>query len=359
MEVVTVVGTRPEIIKMAPVIRAVSENEKLTTYLVHTDQHYDESLSQSFFSALELPAPDEHLDVGSGTHHDQTAAGLRKVGTLVDQRTPAAVLAQGDTNAVLSTAIATSKTRASFGHVEAGLRSFDWRMPEEINRIVADAVADFMFVPTQTALANLREEGRADRAYLMGNTIVDACLAHEPIAQQKSDILSELGLEAISYAVATIHRPLNTDNKTRLQRILTALDEASVPVVFPVHPRTHVAIDALNFTPDDALKLIRPLDYLDFLKLLSDSVTIVTDSGGIQEEASVLEIPCLTVRPNTERPETVAAGVNRLVEPADLASELETVVTDSAERAAMTGHTGLYGEGDSGRQIASVLAKEL
>lgn len=359
MEVVIIVGTRPEIIKMAPIIRALSRVDKTTFYLVHTDQHYDEALSGSFFSVLELPEPDEHFAVGSGTHHEQTSQALQRIGALVDDRAPAAVLAQGDTNAVLSTAIAASKTSAAFGHVEAGLRSFDWTMPEEINRLVADAVADFAFAPTETAITNLQDEGRGNRAYLTGNTIVDACLSHKPIAQRKSDILSKLGLTPDSYAVATIHRPFNTDQEARLQRIISSLDSASIPVIFPAHPRTQTAIDDLNIEPNNSLLFAPPLNYLDFLKLIGNSLVVVTDSGGVQEEASILEVPCLTVRPNTERPETVEVGVNKLVEPDELRTELETLVTDTDERAAMTGHQDLFGDGDAAQQIVDIIISEL
>lgn len=359
MDIVIVVGTRPEIIKMAPVIRELSRSDEITCYLAHTDQHYDDSLSGSFFSTLELPDPDEHLAVGSGTHHAQTARGIDAVGTLIEERNPEAVLAQGDTNAVLSTAIATSKTSSAFGHIEAGLRSFDWTMPEEINRTVADTVADFAFAPTESAIENLRNEGREESAYMTGNTIVDACLAHEPIAQQKSTILSELGVEPDSYVVATVHRPFNTDHEERLTRILSSLDDLSVPVVFPVHPRTQAAIDAVAFTPSNSLTLVDPLDHLDFLKLLTNSLSVVTDSGGVQEEASILEVPCLTVRPNTERPETVEAGVNRLVHPDKLHAELETLPSDSAELAAMTGSHDLYGDGNAGRRIVETLVSQL
>jgi UDP-N-acetylglucosamine 2-epimerase (non-hydrolysing) len=359
MEIVIIVGTRPEIIKMAPIIRALSRVDKTTFYLVHTDQHYDEALSGSFFSVLELPEPDEHFAVGSGTHHEQTSQALQRIGALLDERAPAAVLAQGDTNAVLSTAIAASKTSAAFGHVEAGLRSFDWTMPEEINRLVADAVADFAFAPTETAMTNLQDEGRGNRAYLTGNTIVDACLSHKPIAQRKSDILSKLGLTPDSYAVATIHRPFNTDQEARLQRIISSLDSASIPVIFPVHPRTQTTIDNLDIEPNNSLLFVPPLGYLDFIKLIDNSLVVVTDSGGVQEEASILEVPCLTVRPNTERPETVEVGVNKLVEPDELRTELETLVTDTDERAAMTGHQDLFGDGDAAQQIVDIIISEL
>lgn len=359
MEIVTVVGTRPEIIKMAPVLRALSRTNDANYYLVHTNQHYDDSLSQSFFSSLELPDPDQNLGIGSGTHHEQTAKGIEKIGALIDRRRPAAVLAQGDTNAVLSAAVAASKASSSFGHVEAGLRSFDWSMPEEINRIVADSVSDFAFAPTETAMRNLRNEGRGEHAYLTGNTVVDACLEHEPIAQRKSDALKDLGIEPSSYVVATIHRPLNTDNEDRLRRILSSLDNASLTIVFPVHPRTQSVIDDIGFTPSDALELVAPLDYLDFIKVLSNSLVVVTDSGGIQEEASILEIPCLTVRPNTERPETVDVGANKLVTPNELPTELEALINSVERREAMKGHNDLYGDGNAGEMIIDILASEL
>jgi UDP-N-acetylglucosamine 2-epimerase (non-hydrolysing) len=344
---------------MAPVIRSLAKSEEARAYIIHTDQHYDETLSESFFSVLELPTPDRHLGVGSGTHHAQTAAGIRKIGAMVDSRAPAAVLAQGDTNAVLSTAIATSKTRSAFGHVEAGLRSFDWAMPEEINRIVADAVAEFAFAPNETAMTNLRREGRDDRAYLTGNPVVDACLANTPIAERKSEILSELALQPGSYVVATIHRPFNTDRDDRLRQTLSSLSDVSVPVVFPVHPRTEAAMDGMDSAPGGALKFVSPLDYLDFIKLLNNSLLVVTDSGGVQEEAAILEVPCLTVRPNTERPETVEAGVNRLVSPDELLEEIQSLVSTRDERAAMIGHQGLFGDGDAGQKIVDVLISEL
>jgi UDP-N-acetylglucosamine 2-epimerase (non-hydrolysing) len=359
MEIVTVVGTRPEIIKMAPVIRALSQTNNVSCHLVHTNQHYDNSLSQTFFSALELPAPDRNLGIRSGTHYEQTGEGIKKIGALIDERKTPAVLAQGDTNAVLSAAIATSKTSSAFGHVEAGLRSFDWTMPEEINRIVADSVSDFAFAPTDTAMTNLRNEDRGDYAYLTGNTIVDACLEHEPIAQRKSNALTELGVEPEAYIVATVHRPLNTDNEDRLRRVLSSLDNASLPVVFPVHPRTQTVIDELDFTADGALELVSPFDYLDFIKILSNSLAVVTDSGGIQEEASILEIPCFTVRPNTERPETVAVGVNELVQPNELLTELEGVIDLAERREAMKGHDDLYGDGSAGKKIVDIIISEL
>ena len=358
-EVLLVVGTRPEIIKSAPVVRAIAESSALTPTLLHTGQHYDAALSADFFEALDLPAPEEVLEVGSGSQAEQTAAGLEGIEQTITERDPAAVLAQGDTNAVLSAALATAKLPPVFGHVEAGIRSFDRSMPEEVNRVLADGVADLAFVPTEDATNNLAAEGIAGEVFLTGNTVVDACRAHAPIAAQRSDVLPRLDLEEEGFVVATIHRPHNTDRPERLQRTLDALDGASVPVVLPAHPRTAAAIDDLGCCPTSALSVIEPLGYLDFLRALDSARMAVTDSGGIQEEASILGTPCLTVRPNTERPETVRAGVNELLEPAALDERLDSLLGDDAARAAMTGHPGLYGDGTAGEQIASILAERV
>ncbi|MFC7164559.1 non-hydrolyzing UDP-N-acetylglucosamine 2-epimerase [Halospeciosus flavus] len=358
-EVLFVLGTRPEIVKTAPVLRAVADEPELTPAVVHTGQHYDDELSGDFFRTLGLPEPDEHLSVGSASHAVQTADALADVEEVVRRREPAAVLAQGDTNAVLSAAVATSKLDPVFGHVEAGLRSDDRSMPEEVNRVLADRVADFAFAPTADAAANLDAEGLDERVYVTGNTVVDACLEHRPIAARESDALDRFDLREGEYAVATVHRPRNTDDPDRLRDILEALDTRAFPVVFPVHPRTADAVEAFEFEPSGSLILTDPLDYLDFLDLLATARVVATDSGGVQEEASILSTPCLTVRPNTERPETVAAGVNELVEPGELAEHLDTVYGDDERHDAMCGATDLYGDGDAGERIAEILATEV
>lgn len=352
-ELAVVVGTRPEIIKMAPVIRAAAGQFDL--HLVHTGQHYDEEMSGAFFESLDLPTPDENLSIGSGSQAEQTAAALVGVETMLTERDPAAVLALGDTNAVLSTSLAASKLPSAFGHVEAGLRSFDRTMPEEVNRVVSDHVADFSFAPTEQAVAHLDDEGITAGVFQTGNTIVDACREHVPLAEERSNVLADLAVEEGEYVAATIHRPSNTDDPERLRAVMDALDGASVPVILPVHPRTRSVLDERGYEPAGSLRLVEPLDYLDFLKLLANARVAVTDSGGIQEEASILEVPCLTVRPNTERPETVEAGVNALVEPDALSSRLKTLLESEAERDAMTGHPDLYGDGRAGEHIVDVL----
>jgi UDP-N-acetylglucosamine 2-epimerase (non-hydrolysing) len=358
-----VVGTRPELIKMAPICRALSA-AGWQVRLVHTGQHYDETLSDAFFETLGLPTPETNLGVGSGSHAAQTARTMVGVERLLDANSttdvnpPTVVLAQGDTNAVVGAALATSKTPVPFAHVEAGLRSGDREMPEEVNRIVADQVADLLFVPTDDARDNLQREGVGDRetqqVHVTGNTVVDACLAHREVAERESSILADLDLSPDTFVLATIHRPRNTDEHPRLRRIVGALDGAPFPVVLPAHPRTRRAMDDADVRPTGSLRVTDPLDYLDFLRLLDTARVVVTDSGGVQEEASVLETPCLTVRPTTERPETVAAGVNELVSPPALAGRLRTVFESDAE--SMVGATGLYGDGQAGERIVGLLS---
>lgn len=358
-DVLIILGTRPEIIKLAPLIRAIDKSNKLSGQIVHTGQHYDDELSEAFFRSLQLPNPDEQLHVGSGTQGEQTADALEKIEGVIAQRSPDVVIALGDTNAVLSAALATSKMKPSFGHVEAGIRSFDRTMPEEVNRVLADQVSDFAFAPTETAAENLDNEGVVGETWVVGNTVVDACFEHTPIAEKESSILDQIDLKKGEYAVATIHRPRNTDNRDRLVQIIEALDEQEFPVIFPIHPRTKNALEAVDITHGGALSLIEPLDYLDFLKLLNNSRVVVTDSGGVQEEASILEIPCLTVRPNTERPETVEAGVNQLLEPDELQERLATVYRDATVLEDMTGYPNLYGDGNSAAKIVSILENKL
>lgn len=357
-EVALVVGTRPEIIKMAPVIRAVLRSDKLDLRLIHSNQHYDSTMSEAFFESLKLPFPNENLEIERGSHAVQTASGMIKVEEILADE-PDVILGQGDTNTVLSTALAAAKSTVPFGHVEAGIRSFDRTMPEEVNRVVADNVCDFAFAPTETAVQNLKNEGITKNVYKTGNTIVDACLEHREIADKKSTVLDDFDLQKHEYVAVTVHRPKNTDDRERFSRILTALDNTDVPVVFPAHPRAKQALDDVGFTPSATFDVVEPLDYLDFLKLEQYARVIVTDSGGIQEEASILEVPCLTVRPNTERPETIEAGVNELVPPEKLQERLQHLCSDASLRESMTGHPDLYGTGDAGTRICTILEESL
>lgn len=355
--VTVVVGTRPEFIKMSPVIEAIETRNDTRLRLVHTGQHYDETLSATFFETFDLPTPDEYLGIGSGSHAKQTAEALVEIENDLVETDPDVVLAQGDTNAVVSAALATAKTDVRFGHVEAGIRSFDRSMPEEVNRVVADHLSDFRFVPTSTAIENLTSEGITEGVYATGNTVVDAYQTYYRDADRPTAVNEAFGVEPNDYVVATIHRPHNTDDRERLQTILAALDNHQAPVIFPVHPRTREAIERIGFEPGGTLEFHPPADYLDFLNVLANARLAVTDSGGVQEEAAVLEVPCLTVRPNTERPETVRAGVNELVEPASLFDRLQAVYESEYE--SMVGATTLYGDGTAGEQIVGVLQDEL
>lgn len=356
-EVVFILGTRPEIIKTAPVLREIRKNGKIESYVVHTNQHYDHNMSGTFFESLNLQSPDKHLEVGSGTHAEQTADGLVAVEQILKSREPEAVLAQGDTNAVLSTAIAASKLPVDFCHIEAGIRSFDRSMPEEMNRVLADNVADLCFTPTPQAVENLHAEGVKNGVYETGNTVVDACLEHRSIAESESKILERLELHHGGYAVTTIHRASNTDDRDRLSTILKGLESQDYPVIFPCHPRTRSIIDEIGFDSSGSLRIIDPLDYLDFLKLMMNARLVVTDSGGIQEEASILQIPCLTVRSNTERQETVEAGVNRLIEPDLVGDMMSELFFNDDQHDEMRGAPDLYGDGNSGEQIVRILEK--
>lgn len=357
-ELVFTLGTRPEIIKLAPVIREVENRDNLSAYVIHTGQHYDSELTDVFFENLGLSSPDEYLDVGSGSQGEQTADTITGVEEIVLDREPEIVGALGDTNAVLGTAIAVSKTPASFAHIEAGIRSYDRTMPEEVNRVLADQIGDLNFAPTQTSLQNLENEGIPDDVYLVGNTIVDACVEHSEIAEKQSNILEKMDVSEEKYAVATIHRPRNTDNIDRLEEIIQGLANQTFPVIFPVHPRTEAVLENTNVKDKRNLHIVDPLDYIDFLKLLKNSRLVVTDSGGIQEEASILEIPCLTVRPNTERPETIDAGVNELITPSQVGLHMSEIYNDREARNRMKGASDLYGDGEASSKIVDIISSK-
>ena len=310
-----ILGTRPEIIKMSPIIREC-EARNLDYFILHTGQHYSYEMDRAFFEDLELPEPKYNLDVGSGTHAEQTGRIMTGIERILLEEKPEIVLVQGDTNTVLAGALAASKLHIKVGHVEAGLRSFDRRMPEEINRVVADHISDLLFPPTETAKKNLIEEGiPEEKIFVTGNTIVDAVEQNLAIAQRKGGLLQELGLTAKGFFLVTAHRAENVDNKQRLEGILQGLEairnEFSLPIVFPMHPRTAKMVQAFGLSLD-GIKVTKPLGYLDFLQLEANARLVLTDSGGLQEESCILGVPCVTLRDNTERPETVEVGANVL-----------------------------------------------
>jgi len=354
MKIAIVIGTRPEIIKMAPVIDEIKK-KNIEFSIIHTGQHYDHEMSQQFFQDLELPRPDHNIGVGSGTHAKMTAAMMKGLEDILKEENPDIVMVQGDTNAVLAGALVASKMHIPVGHVEAGLRSFDKTMPEEINRIVADTCTHIYYAPTEKAALNLLFEGACpDNIIITGNTIVDACLRNLKIAKRKSKI----NLPSDKIITLTMHRAENVDNKTRLESIIHALLELDeFLIIFPVHPRTRKNLEKFHLykllAKAEHIKLLKPLGYLDFLLLLSNSYAVLTDSGGLQEEAITLNIPCLTLRYNTERPETVEAGGNILVgaDKKRIIDTLKLIQEDQNFRRKMINAPNPYGDGKASEKI--------
>jgi UDP-N-acetylglucosamine 2-epimerase (non-hydrolysing) len=320
LKVINVVGARPNFMKVAPIVAAMKQRPaKFQPLVVHTGQHYDAAMSDSFFRDLKLPEPDVHLGVGSGSHAAQTAAVMERFEPVVLREKPDWVLVVGDVNSTLACALVCVKLGIKVAHVEAGLRSRDRTMPEEINRILTDQIADLLLTPSEDAGANLRAEGiPAERIRFVGNVMIDSLLQNLELARE-SRAKAELGVADAEYAVLTLHRPSNVDERETFVRILAALESIAqrLPVIFPVHPRTRKTIAELGLSERVAaikdLRLIDPLGYLDFLNLYSSARLVLTDSGGIQEETTALGIPCLTLRENTERPITVELGTNVVV----------------------------------------------
>ena len=320
IKVINVVGARPNFMKVAPIVEEMKRREReFTPLVVHTGQHYDTVMSDSFFKDLDLAEPDVHLGVGSASHAAQTAAVMERFEPVVLQEKPDWVLVVGDVNSTLACALVCVKLGVKVAHVEAGLRSGDRTMPEEINRLLTDQIGDLLFTPSADANKNLLAEGiPEERIRLVGNVMIDSLYKHLERSRQ-SGIKDQLDLNDKPYAVLTLHRPSNVDEPVTFGRILEALERISqrVPIVFPVHPRTRKTIAqhglAERVSRVEGLRLIDPLGYLDFLGLYSGAQLVLTDSGGIQEETSVLGIPCLTLRENTERPITVTMGTNRIV----------------------------------------------
>jgi len=315
LKVAVIVGTRPEIIKMAPIIKELGKRGA-DFFIVHTGQHYSYNMDEVFFKQLELSRANFKLEVGSGSHGEQTARVLTGVEEILKQEKPDVVLVEGDTNSVLASALAAAKLHIKVGHVEAGLRSGEKQMPEEINRTLTDHCSDYLFAPTEISKANLMCENiDEEKIFITGNTIVDALMQNLEIAKHEADVLTQLNLDPKNYCLVTLHRQENVDNRERFTSILEGLNriglEIDVPVIYPVHPRARKMIMEFNLNPDN-LKLIEPQDYFSFIQLESHARLILTDSGGIQEEACILHVPCVTLRDNTERPETVEVGANML-----------------------------------------------
>mgnify|MGYP002624143299 CR=1 FL=1 len=319
MKVACVVGARPNFMKIAPVIDAMRAHPRLTPFLIHTGQHYDAAMYKVFFEDLGLPRPDVYLGVGSDTQGRQTARIMSEFEGLCEEHKPDYVLVVGDVNSTMAAAVVAVKLRIRTGHVESGLRSYDRDMPEEINRLVTDAISDDLFTSCADAAPNLIKEGvDPSRIHFVGNVMIDSLVKHRDRAKA-SPVLGDLGLEPRGYLLVTLHRPSNVDDPDTFKRLIGALGRLSQekPVIFPVHPRTRARLGEFGLggflDSHPGLRLVDPLGYLDFLKLMDNTALVVTDSGGIQEETTYLGVPCLTARRNTERPVTVTEGTNRLI----------------------------------------------
>src|SRR5580692_7766690 len=350
MHILHVVGARPNFMKAAPVMRALDKWPNLQQTLVHTGQHYDKNLSEVFFSQLGMPEPDVNLEVGSGSHAWQTAEVMTRFEPVVLERKPDVVVVYGDVNSTVAAALVCSKLLIRVAHVEAGLRSFDRTMPEEINRIVTDRLADLLFTPSEDGDINLQSEGVSpEKIYRVGNVMIDSLVRLLPCAMQ----IPKNGLPD-RYALVTLHRPSNVDDSATLQRILSSLLEVNqrLEVVFPVHPRTRQRIEQFGINIEK-LHLLEPLPYIEFLSLQRRAAAVITDSGGIQEETTYLGVPCLTLRSNTERPATVTLGTNVLIgqDLGRLGSELLKILDGKAKR----GSIPPLWDGNVGERIAEVM----
>jgi len=360
MKIACIVGARPNFMKIAPILDAMKNYPRLVPFLIHTGQHYDYEMSQVFFEDLDIPAPDAHLEVGSGSHAVQTAKIMMKFEEVVLREDFDLVVVVGDVNSTLACALVAAKLLIPVAHVEAGIRSFDRTMPEEINRILTDAASDYLFAPSEHGCINLRKEGIPDeKIFLVGDVMIDT-LQKQKAKAAKTPILAELGVQKGVYLLMTLHRPHNVDIRENLVSILDALEQIqrSIPIVFAMHPRTRKRIGEFQLSQRLSqmknLKAIDPIGYLRFLNLMMCAKFVLTDSGGMQEETTVLGIPCLTMRENTERPETIDQGTNTLV-----GNNTQRIVEESNKILDGQGKKGTYPklwDGHSAERIVEILA---
>lgn len=355
MKISVILGTRPEIIKMSPIIRHLKERSP-KFFILHTGQHYSYEMERIFFQELELPDADYNLEVGSGSHGQQTGKMLGGIEDVLLQEKPDVVLVQGDTNTVLAGALAASKLGIKIGHVEAGLRSLDRSMPEEINRVVTDHLSDYLFPPTVTAQQNLIREGISDdKIFVCGNTIVDALFQNIGISENKPSVLDNFDLQKEGYFLVTAHRQENVDDERRLNDIIQGLEglyrQYGLPIIFAAHPRTAKRLVEFNIALSDGVRTIEPPGYLEFLQLEKNAKLVLTDSGGVQEETCILRVPCVTFRNNTERPETIDVGSNILVgtDPSKILNGVSMMLKQSRN------WVNPFGDGKAAEKIISAL----
>jgi UDP-N-acetylglucosamine 2-epimerase (non-hydrolysing) len=356
MKIAIILGTRPEIIKMAPLIKIYQQN-RADFFLIHTGQHYSYEMDKVFFDQLKLPRPKYNLDVGSGSHAEQTGKMLIGIEKTLLKEKPDIVLVEGDTNSVLAGALAAAKLGIRVGHMEAGLRSYDRTMPEEINRLLTDHLSDYLFAPTPKARQILLGEGVDEKKITVtGNTIVDAVQQNRELAESSKDIMNDLNAKSGQYFLVTLHRQENVDNAARFASILTGLGKVALkyklPVIYTIHPRSRKQINQFGLQPDN-LSIIEPLDFLGFLQLESKARLILTDSGGVQEEACILGVPCVTLRDNTERPETLEVGSNILAgATSERIIECVQIMLEKKDK-----WTNPFGDGKAAERIAKIIAE--
>jgi UDP-N-acetylglucosamine 2-epimerase (non-hydrolysing) len=359
IQVVVVAGARPNFMKIAPLMHELNRRGEFTAHLVHTGQHYDDAMSNNFFRDLGIPEPDVNLGVGSGSHAEQTGHVLIRMEALLQERRPDALVVVGDVNSTLAASLAAVKLQLPIAHVEAGLRSGDRTMPEEINRILTDSISTWLFTTEPDGDRNLLREG-ADptRIHRVGNVMIDTLLANLE-RSKKLNTLGDLGLEPEGYGLLTLHRPANVDDTDNLKSLFGALEEVhrDLPIIFPVHPRTAAAIKAHLGGRKPGLRTTKPLGYLDFLRLMANARLVLTDSGGIQEETTALGVSCLTLRENTERPITVTQGTNTIVglSPQVILSEARKILSGEGKR----GQVPDLWDGGAAPRIVDILERDL
>jgi UDP-GlcNAc3NAcA epimerase len=353
MKILTVIGARPQFIKAAPVSRVL--REKHTELIIHTGQHYDPNMSDIFFEELNIPKPDYHLAVGSGSHGKQTGEMLEKIEEIVLKEEPDYLLVYGDTNSTLAGALVAAKLHVPVIHIEAGLRSFNKKMPEEINRIMTDHVSEFLFCPTDTAVKNLKDENITRHVYNIGDVMYDAVLYNRTLAEEKSHVLEQNGLEKNRYHLITIHRAENTDDVQNMNNILEAFSKINTLKIWPIHPRTKHKLEdyGIDLSTIPNLKIIDPVGYLDMLTLEANAQKIVTDSGGVQKEAYFMQVPCVTVREQTEWVETLESEANILV-----GTDVNKLVA-AVEKKVTPVYKDVFGDGKAAAKIVEILEKAL
>lgn len=359
MKIAIILGTRPEIIKLSSIIR-ICEEINNNYFVIHTGQHYSYEMDKTFFKELELPNVKYNLDVGSWTHGKQTALILERIEQVLIKENPDVVLVQGDTNTVLAGGLAASKLGIKVGHVEAGLRSYDRCMPEETNRVLTDHLSDFLFCPTENAKKiALKENIDENKLFVTGNTIVDAVLQNHNIASKNSNILKNIRLKKNNYFLVTAHRQENVDVKEKLRNLIITFEKLNqkykIPVIYPMHPRTQKMIKAIQINIPEDVKVINPVGFLDFLQLEASAKLILTDSGGVQEESCILKIPCVTLRENTERPETLEVGSNILAgtNPEKILKAVEQMINKQKN------WKNPFGDGKSSKIIFKILKNKI